>query len=292
MIAMMLSAHFLVFTGLEILMNSASPNAFYDSAANQLPLSHNPAARSYKSDALDWIGNKSSTSMMWFSGGSSSLTSSIARSTAEFCGSVQQKKLLTTFFFSKSDPSRNSAKHFVASLAYGIIQSIPISRTAITQAVEDDPLMFSGSIEKQFEKLIFEPLNQLDLTHQDSALPYLIIIDAFDECEGASARTQILHLFERFYTARLNGHQRNRPPWKILLTSKPDQTISEVIGRLHSKSIASHNILPEERVERDFLAGQSQEKSVTESGSSKTPVRPLPSRGLRLLSIGVYPSET
>jgi hypothetical protein len=153
------------------LTNSTSPSAFYDSAANQIPLTNNPDAERYKRRALDWISSweKNSTSIMWLSGESRVLTSLIARSTAEFCGSDQQKNS-STFFFSKSDPSRNSAKHFVASLAYGIIQSIPASRGVITQAVEKDPLILSGSIEKQFDKLILEPLNQLYLTQDQTFL--------------------------------------------------------------------------------------------------------------------------
>ena len=227
--------------------------------------------------------------MMWLSGESRVLTSSIAQNTAEFCGSDQQKILLTTFFFSKSDPSRNTAKHFVASLAYGIIQSIPITRAAITQAVENDPLILSGSLEKQFDKLILDPLNQLYLTHQDSKLPYVIIIDALDECEDSSERTQILCLFERLYTGRLNGQRWSRLPWKVLVTSKP------IAGPLPKLAMATYITLPETNLERALLASQAEKSatshatSIPTSGSSKTrhDVQPLPSRGLRLLSIGM-----
>ena len=224
--------------------------------------------------------------MMWLSGESRVLTSSIARTTADFCGSDQQKNLLTTFFFSKSDPSRNTAKHFVASLAYGIIQSIPTSRATITQAVENDPLIFSGSLEKQFDKLILDPLNRLYLTHQNSTLPYVIIIDALDDCEDSSERTRILHLFERLYTARLNGHQQSRLPWKVLVTSKP------IAGTLPKLAMATHVILPETNLERTLLANQAEKSapshatSIPKSGSSRIRVQP-PSRGLRLLSMGM-----
>jgi hypothetical protein len=244
---------------------------------------------------------------MLLTGESKAITSLIARGTAELCGPDQQKDLLATFFFSKSDPSRNSAKHFVPTLAYGIMQSLLISKGPITQAVERHPLMLSSSLEKQFDRLISDPLNQLLLNdeqpaeNEDVALPYIIIIDALDECEDASERTRLLRLFERFYTTSLSSHNRKRPPWKVLVTSKPDQSVSEAFSSL-PESMASHITLPEMGEEQDLMTRQNQAKKSPAGGnpalgtipnpksvSSKSPsrVQLLPSRGLRLLSIGV-----
>ena len=276
-------------TDLEKLANSASPNAFYDSAANQTTLNKNPYAERYIRIALDWIQNRGSTEfLLWIAGESRILTSLIAQRTAEFCDSKQQNSLLTTFFFSTSDPSRNSANYFVSTLAYGIIQSIPISRSFIAQAVEEDPLILSRSLEKQFKKLILEPLNQLFQApeNQDLTFPYVIIIDALNECEVASERTRILSLFKGLYSNRPN---QNRLPWKVLFTSKPDQTISEAFPT----SMASRIIISETAA----LQGQSQ---ADKSPTSHRPTQPFiaqsaclntrlqhPPSQARLLSIGM-----
>ena len=264
-------------------MKSASPSAFYDSGANP-SLNHVPGALQYTHIALDWISNQKSTSMMWLSGESRVLTTSIAQTMAEVCDSGPRKRLLTTFFFSKSDPSRNSAKHFVTSLAYGIIQSVPSSRAAIAHAVEKDPLVISGSIEMQFDKLILQPLIQLNLANQSSTLPYVIIIHALDECEDASARIQILRILERFDTARLSSHKRLL--WKIVVMSTPDRAISEAVGSL--RSVISCIVQPGPRDEHDLWGGQ--KLSPTHGLLALSMPKFLPSilqfRPPRLLSIG------
>lgn len=73
----------------------------------------------------------------------------------------------------------------MATLAYQIAVSIPAARPFIENVVQQDPSIFSRSLEAQFTKLIAEPLVQAAVVDSPgSQLPTLILLDGLDECVG------------------------------------------------------------------------------------------------------------
>ena len=131
---------------------------------------------------------------MWLYGPAGSGKSAIAHTIAELCEYAQ---LLAAFFFSRNDPSRNSIRPLVATIAYQICSHFPDLRDSILGALERDPLMFSKSLAHQVRCLITEPLlalrNAGNYDHPTSKR--LIIIDGLDECTDPMAQRDILDVF-------------------------------------------------------------------------------------------------
>jgi len=167
-------------------------------------------------------------------GGAGVGKSVIARTMAEILES--QKELLATFFFSRDDPSRNGIKFVVATLAYKITLSVPESRSLITSTIERDPLVFHGPFERQFKKLILEPLQQL--SQQGVTYPTIIIIDGLDECLNHDERTILLcaiSLAAAQYSA----------PIKFLITSRPEVPIARAFNATPVEELTTRHSLCE-----------------------------------------------
>ena len=112
-------------------------------------------------------------------------------------------------------------------LAYQLIVSIPEIRARVLKAVEEDPALFSRSIEAQVHTLIVKPLNAVanDETLAPILLyrPRLIILDGLDECHTTSAQTQILNALS---TAVKDLHM---PLW-FFIASRPAQDIRQAFN--------------------------------------------------------------
>ena len=119
--------------------------------------------------------------MMWLYGAAGAGKTAIAGTTAEKF--YDDGTLLASFFFSRADPTRNHAGLLVATIAYQVAVKIPTAKDVIVATIEDDPLIFSKSLEVQFAQLIFEPLQSSFLSVPPNLRPTcLIILDGLDEC--------------------------------------------------------------------------------------------------------------
>ncbi|KIM37525.1 hypothetical protein M413DRAFT_257057 [Hebeloma cylindrosporum] len=156
--------------------------------------------------------------VMWIYGPAGSGKSAIAHTIAELCEDTQ---LLAAFFFSRSDPSRNSIRPLVATIAYQIYSHFPDLKKSILGALERDPLMFSKSLAHQARCLITEPLLVLrqDGYFNRSTAKRLIIIDGLDECADPMAQRDILEVFSK-------ALHRHHLPLIFLVSSRPEQHIS------------------------------------------------------------------
>jgi len=175
------------------LAKNVVPGAFYDSG-NEFDVPQLDEDIEVEAAVLEKISEwvnlaiELAAVIMWLYGGAGVGKSIIARAMAELLESRQQ--LLATFFFSRSDPSRNHIKSVIATLAYNIILSVPESRPLITATIERDPHIFHRPFKRQFKKLILEPLQQL--SQQGVTYPTVIIIDGLDECLNHDERTVLL----------------------------------------------------------------------------------------------------
>ena len=112
----------------------------------------------------------------------------------------------------------------MATLVYQLVKSIPEIRAHVLEAVEQDPALFSCSIDTQIQALIVKPLNAA--ANEETLAPILlsrrrlIILDGLDECRTASAQTQILNALS---TAAKQLHI----PLFFLIASRPEQDIRQ-----------------------------------------------------------------
>ena len=214
-----------------------SPSAFYNAGHTfDFPKCHENTRVAILERLQNWlVGNVDpNASILWLYGAAGSGKSCIARSIAEWC--QEQNLLLASFFFFRSDSSRNSVKRFIPTLAYNVTQTVSGARSIIDHAVRSDPHIFSKTIDIQMLRLVFEPLTLL-ASHMSSStsnfpvpqytpeahssprisLPHVFIVDGLDECLDQAEQKAILRLFTSILRRNIG--------WKVLVASRPEQAI-------------------------------------------------------------------
>ena len=134
---------------------------------------------------------------------------------------AEEKRLPTSFFFSRTDPSRNTANQLIPTIAYHPALHIPELKESIIHAIERHPLIFKLSLDAQFSSLLRDPIRNLaDSGFFDStACPRVVIIDGLDECQDPSAQVCILN-------AIFNSLRKTHLPLSFFITSCPDKRLS------------------------------------------------------------------
>jgi len=137
--------------------------------------------------------------VMWLNGAAGAGKSAIAQTIAERCHNLGL--LLSSFFFSRSHPSRNHAKLLVPTIAYQIATKLPSTRAHISAAMEKDPLLVEQSLETQIVALLVEPLQNLVADGYFTSLPCqcLIIIDGLDECNDSTMQCSVLDVISQLF---------------------------------------------------------------------------------------------
>ena len=184
--------------------------------------------------------------IMWMFGPVGTGKSAIAQTIAERC--LAADLFLAAFFFSRSYPARNHPGSLVATLAYQIWTSIPEFGDLIESSISQDPLIFTKSFETQLMTLIIKPLQTLSTseTFKGRSPRQLIIIDGLDECNDSAAQFNIVTVISR-------ALQNYKIPLKILIASRPEQTISFAFNSINHLNLTTrlpldHTYLPHQDI--------------------------------------------
>lgn len=183
--------------------------------------------------------------IMWLQGTAGAGKSAISQSIAELC--AQLGIPIASFFFFRTDPTRNNIRPLVATLAYQLARIVPPAREIITQAIDNDPLVFEQSVEHQLDLLVLGPLRQLgqlsgSKLHEHPS-PMLIVIDGLDECDDRRAQSDLVRVLATISS-------KNDAPVLFLIASRPEPHLTMAF---RSKNIANilnwlpldHKYLPE-----------------------------------------------
>ena len=172
---------------------------------------------------MDWIlglgVDDQNAVILWMYGPAGAGKSAIAHDIAHRCD--LEKLLLASFFFSRSDPARSSAKFLIATIAYQIAITIPGTREKIVFTIEQDPLILTRSLEAQVTALIVEPLREpLEAGYFIAPTSRrLIIIDGLDECDSPAVQCSILQVISLLF------HEYHLP-LLILVASRPERQLT------------------------------------------------------------------
>ena len=149
----------------------------------------------------------------WFYGPAGAGKTSIMRSLAKAL--ERSNHHLASFYFWRSDGTRNSLRAFVATLAFQIAQQVKPIVPYMEQVLADDDLLLDKSNPTQLEKLVIEPLLALQASNPTAQYPRFIVIDGLDECveEGQLEFLQTLlpALLTRLSALRLTVYIASRP---------------------------------------------------------------------------------
>ncbi|KAF8185114.1 hypothetical protein BJ912DRAFT_905278 [Pholiota molesta] len=187
--------------GLELLQKRVAPSAFHNSAQRVDPPRCHPDTRvAIQKQIYDWIVLDfvvRQTWIMWMHGAAGAGKSAIIQSIAELC--EQAHIPLASFFFFRTDASRNSMASLIATLVYQLIQNIPQVKEEILGIIESNPLIFDQSLKSQLERLIIQPLLRLQERFQRF---FIILIDGLDECTERAHQSDLIKLLGTIFRSR------------------------------------------------------------------------------------------
>ena len=121
-------------------MKAANPSAMHNSSARYDPPKCHPGTReAVLEHIMQWIfgSDDRDALILWLYGPAGAGKSAIMQSIAEKCATLNM--LLASFFFSRSDATRNHPGMLIATIAAQIATIIPQTSTAIDCAIVRDP---------------------------------------------------------------------------------------------------------------------------------------------------------
>jgi hypothetical protein len=151
--------------------------AWYDSAGSPKGCFRG-TRESLLRDIMNWFAADDERPVYWLKGLAGTGKTTVARSVAELA--AKQGSLGATFFFSRTDTSRQNPLAVIPTLAYRLARWRLELRDPICAAVKVYPdIAYSDSVEEQGQHLLSEALSTLSLP-----VPrVLIVLDALDECD-------------------------------------------------------------------------------------------------------------
>jgi hypothetical protein len=125
----------------------------------------------------------------------------------------ERRRLAASFLFSRGGGDVGNAAKFVTTISMQLATHIPNVKESVCDAIAERNNIASLSLAGQWQQLVIGPLLKIEDT--DVSSPYLVVVDAFDECEGerdVSIVLQLLAKVKLLTTLRL----------RVLITSRPE----------------------------------------------------------------------
>ncbi|KAK0845389.1 hypothetical protein LTR03_007446 [Friedmanniomyces endolithicus] len=176
----------------------------------------------------DWAKDPAGQRMFWLCGVAGTGKSTIARTVAE---NLHEDGLLgASFFFKRGRGDRSHATLLFPTIARQLADLFPEVGHTVASALDEDSLLCDKHLQPQFEKLLLQPLQQVDRSSIRTA-SVVIVIDALDECENDRNIMTILRLLSKIEvitSIRLRIFVTSRPELPVVLGFR-----KEVRGDLH-----------------------------------------------------------
>lgn len=188
--------------GFDTLQKHVSSAAFHNASDRvDPPRCHENTRRVVLQEILSWMilaDTERAAWMAWLNGAAGAGKSAICQTIAEMCAT--QGIHVASFFFFRTDPTRNTIQPLVATLVYQMIQLVPEIKDIILSTIEGNPLIFQQSLATQLDELVIKPLRWLQFS--GSVLKLRFIIDGVDECSGSEHQLDIIHTFSKFLAVK------------------------------------------------------------------------------------------
>ncbi|RMZ91481.1 hypothetical protein DV736_g1283, partial [Chaetothyriales sp. CBS 134916] len=150
-----------------------------------------------------------------------------------------------SFFFKRGEGDRGSASRFFPTITRDLISKVPGLDTLVAEAIASNPLIFEKALGVQFDKLIYQPLQNVSASNCSTLV---VVVDALDECEREGDIKTILDLWPRLT-------QITTVCLRLFLTSRPDLPILKGIKKL-PVSAREHMVLqdavPQTTIQNDI----------------------------------------
>ncbi|KIX05609.1 uncharacterized protein Z518_03581 [Rhinocladiella mackenziei CBS 650.93] len=199
----------------------------------------------------DWAQQLRSKSIFWLSGAAGTGKSTVSRTFAKWLteqdhlGSVV---LGASFFFKRGEGDRGNASRFFPTVVRDLVLKIPGLDSLIAEVIDSDPSIFDKALGEQFDKLIYHPLQKVNLNTGGCSI-FIVVVDALDECEKARDIKAIIDLWSRLpYITTIH--------LRLFITSRPDVPILQGIKTVPIdtyQDIVLHEEVPRATIQNDIL---------------------------------------
>ncbi|CAE6383829.1 unnamed protein product, partial [Rhizoctonia solani] len=171
------------------------------------------------SDLNDWARDSEGPSIFWMNGMAGTGKTTIACTFSQVL--EEGKRLAASFFCTRTTAECKDVTRIIPTIAYQLARYSTPFQSSLCEVLGEEPDLSSKHVQKQFERLLRDPLLQ-----SADAMPenLVVIIDALDECEDQTGVKLILDLlFQHASTF----------PLKVYVTSRPEPEIYNKMA-LHS----------------------------------------------------------
>lgn len=187
-------------------------------------------------DMNTWSDDPDSEKIFWLDGMAGTGKTTIACSLSDILQSRGQ--LAASFFCTRTSPECRDAKRIIPTIAYQLARHSSPFQSALGRALEKTPTIGSLNLSAQFEKLLKDPLLEVQKQLSNNMV---VVIDALDECDDSSIVVRVLDtLFQ--YAANL--------PIKFFVTSRPEPAIRK---KMMSQDKDSRSVIHLHEIERSLV---------------------------------------
>ncbi|KAF3146799.1 hypothetical protein TWF569_006262 [Orbilia oligospora] len=165
-------------------------SAAFDSFAQQFdPKCHPDTRKEPLSQIEDWAKGSDRKGIFWLNGVAGTGKSTISRTVAQRFS--RSSKLL----LKRGENERDNASKLFTTIAVQLSQELPELVPYIKRAIQEEPDIATKSLGRQFELLVFDPLQKLSQQNsyytsrskmKAGSLSLLLVVDALDECRDES----------------------------------------------------------------------------------------------------------
>lgn len=216
---------------LDLLYKSVAPNAILNAGGRADEVRCHPGTREEVIHLIekfvDMQQDEGSPRMLWLSGPAGAGKTAIMQTVAERC--TKRGVPHASFFFFRTDSSRNQATALVATLMHQIVQLYPSIANAIAAALASNPLIFQMGLQQQFDTFIHIPFAAIQ--HSSPARrPIVLLIDGLDECDSERmiAQEQILQALDTLLA-------REGVSFRVAVASRVEPHIAMAFKQLNSQ---------------------------------------------------------
>jgi len=193
-------------------------------------------------DLQRWSMDVTAHRIFWLDGMAGTGKSAIARSLCRF---LHKMRLLGgSFFCLRGNESRANVRRILPTLAWFLASQDIHYRESLLRILRDAPDVVDYTVERQFEFLVEKPLRTVyvDKQGRQTRPPFVLVIDALDECGDAELVTKLL---KKLLTVSKNLSV------KFFLTSRPER---HILMQFKSPESELHRILRLHDIEQDQVA--------------------------------------
>ena len=161
------------------------------------------------------------SSLFWLHGGAGVGKSALAQSLSEKF--KKEQRLGASFFFFRSDSSRNNGNNLIPTLVSHLINTFEEIIPLVADRIRKNRAVFTKRYQVQIQELLIEPLLALKSEGFLVTHPRLIVIDGLDECQDPDIQCELL---------RVIAHVIPQIPYplRFFITSRPEAHITQVFS--------------------------------------------------------------